>query len=30
MFSNNGATAPLSAPMPQWGWGETPPYIAKS
>jgi hemoglobin len=27
MFSN-GAPGPEKKPMPQWGWGEAPPYIA--
>ena len=24
--SRPGATPPLAAPMPHWGWGEAPPY----
>ncbi len=24
--SADGAAPPLEAPVPQWGWGEAPPY----
>jgi hemoglobin len=24
--SQEGATPPLQAPVPRWGWGEAPPY----
>jgi hemoglobin len=27
--SQQGATPPLQAPVPRWGWGEAPPYQPK-
>ena len=26
--SQVGSTPPLEAPVPRWGWGEAPPYVA--
>ncbi len=28
--SQSGATPPLEAPMPHWGWGVAPPYVPSS
>jgi truncated hemoglobin YjbI len=25
--SQPGATPPMQAPVPRWGWGEAPPYL---
>jgi hemoglobin len=30
MFSQKGSVLPTESPMPEWSWGETPPYLPHS